>query len=121
MYRLQWRVILRTASGEKALALLLRIQEALAVPLEGSEYHLYWKDPSLHEASCEIRLDDVENATVAVYQTLILAGKLGIGWTVGTPQQFQSGEFEFHGHKAADFRVNGLDWASFSLSGRSVL
>jgi hypothetical protein len=79
MYRLQWRVILTTASGEKARALLLRIQEALALPVDGSEYHPYWKDRALHEAAFEIRLDAVEEAAIAVYQTLMLAGKLGEG------------------------------------------
>jgi hypothetical protein len=122
MLELTWHVFLRVKNDAKARLLLSRIETCLGMPVKLLECKRYWKDPELYDVSFGTKLDIAStDVTDAVYQTLVLAGRLGHGWEAQAPRTYDNGEFEFSGVRSSqcsNFSVSGLKWASFSLSNR---
>ena len=118
MVRVCWHVLLRVGSQSKAHLLLSRIEEQLGLAVVIDQCVRYWKDATLYEASFTTNLESIRNAAEAVYETLILAGRLGPGWSVGPPQSYADGGFSLSGwtFTPEGFVVSGLVSASFHLT-----
>src|SRR5262245_35326538 len=94
--RIRWQVFLKVSSREKADRLLKEVARAIGREITLLECEPYWKDKSLFGATFSSSIDSEECAP-AVLEALQTCGRLARSWTVGPPQFYEGGRWEFSG------------------------
>ena len=111
--QLYWQLFLRVASEEKANRLLTRIAESTSLAIPKAHPERYWKDPSLFRVQLVWPLTAATTAE-AVLETLQVCSHLADRWTIGPPQFYESGAWEFSGSAdSATIKIPGLAYADF--------
>src|SRR3954447_738097 len=109
--RIEWQAFLRAKDQRSVDKLLVRIQEALAIPLNVVEVERYWKDSALYECRFTTMLGAIEGAAWVTDSVLAQAGKLALFWNVGA---VRPGE-DFWGSSTGGVFISGVEDISFAL------
>jgi hypothetical protein len=97
--QIRWQVFLNANSREKADRLLQQFARALGQEIAVLECERYWKDKSLFRATFTSPLVN-EDCLAAVSETLQFCWRIARSWTIGAPQTYDGGRWEFLGGAA---------------------
>jgi hypothetical protein len=99
---IHWQLFVRVQTAAKARSLTERLAEMLGPESHVAECEQYWKDASLFRVSLTSRTR-AEDLAASVLETLQVGAQLAPQWTVGPPQYYEGGGWEFTG--SADERA----------------
>ncbi len=114
--QIRWQVFLRVSSAEKAARLLQELARALGQEIAVLECERYWKDKSLFRAAFTSPLVNGD-CLPAVSETLQFCWRVARFWTIGTPQTYDEGHWEFLGGATEkDLLLPGVTQVDFQAS-----
>jgi hypothetical protein len=124
--QINWVAFFRVNSRERVERLLDRFAQALGQEIAVGECEKYWKDPSCFRVAISSELPDGPLGE-AIWATLQSCWRLARNWTVGPPQTYEQGRWEFFGSAAdktttvkglvhLDFRAGNLEEAGQAFS-----
>lgn len=111
-----WRLMFRVNDEVKANCCLDRALQVVPASWSG-KVEPYWKMPELWEVS--LRSSFALPASNGVFETLTIAGQLGMSWNVTGPLIDNESDVTFEGAFSAEHgrpHITGLNWASFSVA-----
>lgn len=113
-----WAFHLRAKREPNARRVLQRAIAAIGLPAKQQSVERYWKFPEQYVAVFTTLLD-TPTAPEATFRTMLLAQKIGTGWSLLGPTMFDNETWTFELVCAANtggrFRVPGVEWAHVSL------
>ena len=111
---MSWRLHVNASTPEKAQKVAARVAARVDHRLEVARIEPYWKIEGQQIVSCAVDLR-AKSFPQAVVEALVIAGEVAHGWHVNAPEESADG-WHFDGWASGNFRVAGIDFASWTLS-----
>ena len=95
-FTVKWEGHVAAKSEQKCSRVVTKLVELLGDGTQVVNFEKYWKDATLYEVSLltTVDADEIESA---VFKVLLISGRAASRWTVGVPEEYSEGIWQFQG------------------------